>query len=45
MDWKEILPELKKVYNRIWCTYISAIAILVIGFWIAKIFTKILKKY
>lgn len=44
MDWKELLPELKKYITDFGVQIISAIAILVIGFWIAKSLTKLLKK-
>jgi small conductance mechanosensitive channel len=44
MDWKELLPELKKYFTEFGIHIISAILILVIGFWIAKLFTKTLSK-
>ena len=44
MDWKELVPELKKYITDFGVQIISAIAILVIGFWIAKSLTKLLKK-
>ena len=44
MDWKELLPELKKYITEFGVHIISAIAILVIGFWISKTLTKVLKK-
>lgn len=44
MDWKELLPELKKYITEFGVHTISAIAILVIGFWISKTLTKVLKK-
>jgi small conductance mechanosensitive channel len=44
MDWKEILPELKKYVTEFGIHIISAIAILLIGFWISKTLTRILKK-
>ncbi len=44
MNWQEILPELKKYITEFGMHIISAILILVIGLWIAKIFTKILSK-
>ena len=43
MDWKELLPEVKKYFTDFGVHIISAIAILVIGFWIAKLITKITK--
>jgi small conductance mechanosensitive channel len=44
MDWKELLPELRKYITEFGVHIISAIAILVIGFWISKTLTKVLKK-
>lgn len=44
MDWKEILPELRKYIAEFGVHIISAIAILLIGFWLAKLFTKLLVK-
>lgn len=44
MDWKEIIPELQKYVTEFGVHIISAIAILLIGFWISKTLTRILKK-
>jgi small conductance mechanosensitive channel len=44
MDWKEILPQLKQYITEFGVHIISAILILVIGFWVSKRLTKILKK-
>lgn len=44
MNWKEILPELQKYVTEFGIHIISAIAILLIGFWISKTLTRILKK-
>ena len=44
MNWKEILPELQKYVTEFGVHIISALAILLIGFWISKTLTKILKK-
>jgi len=44
MDWKDILPQLKQYVTVFGVHIISAILILVIGFWISKRLTKILKK-
>jgi small conductance mechanosensitive channel len=44
MDWKELLPELKKYFTEFGIHILSAIAILVIGLWVARIFTKLLIK-
>jgi small conductance mechanosensitive channel len=44
MDWKEIIPELQKYVTEFGVHIISAIAILLIGFWISKTLTKLLKK-
>ena len=44
MNWKEILPELQKYVTEFGIHIVSAIAILLIGFWISKTLTKILKK-
>jgi small conductance mechanosensitive channel len=44
MNWKELLPELQKYVTEFGIHIISAIAILLIGFWISKTLTKILKK-
>jgi len=44
MNWKEILPELQKIVTEFGVHIVSALAILLIGFWISKTLTKILKK-
>jgi len=44
MNWKELLPELQKYVTEFGIHIVSAIAILLIGFWISKTLTKILKK-
>lgn len=44
MEWKEILPQLKQYVTEFGVHIISAILILVVGFWISKRLTKILKK-
>jgi len=44
MNWKEILPELQKYVTEFGIHIVSAIAILLIGFWISKTLTRILKK-
>jgi len=44
MNWKELLPELQKYVTEFGIHIISAIAILLIGFWISKTLTRILKK-
>jgi small conductance mechanosensitive channel len=44
MDWKELIPELKKYITDFGVHIIAAIAILIIGFWVAKLITKILNK-
>ncbi len=44
MDWKELIPELKKYITDFGVNIIAAIVILVIGFWITKLITKILNK-
>ena len=44
MNWHEIIPELKKYITEFGVHIIAAIAILVIGFWIAKLITKVLNK-
>ena len=44
MDWKELLPEIKKYFTEFGVHIISAIAILLIGLWVAKLFTKLLIK-
>lgn len=44
MNWKDILPELQKYVTEFVVHIVSAFAILLIGFWISKTLTKILKK-
>ena len=44
MDWKDILPEFKKYIAEFGVNIISAIVILVLGLWIAKLITKLLTK-
>jgi small conductance mechanosensitive channel len=44
MDWKELLPDIKKYFTEFGVHIISAIAILVIGMWVARLFAKILIK-
>ena len=44
MNWQELLPELKKYLTEFGIHIVSALAILLIGFWISKSLTKILKK-
>jgi len=44
MNWKEILPELQKYVTEFGIHIVSAIAILLIGFWISKTLTRLLKK-
>jgi small conductance mechanosensitive channel len=44
MDWKELIPEIKKYITQFGVHIISAIAILIIGFWVTKLFAKILNK-
>lgn len=44
MEWKDLIPELKKYVTDFGVQIVSAIAILVIGFWIAKSLTKLLRK-
>jgi len=44
MDWKELLPELKKYLTEFGVHIISALAILIIGFWVSKTITRIFKK-
>jgi small conductance mechanosensitive channel len=43
MNWQEILPELKKYLTEFGVHIVSALVILVIGFWISKALTRILK--
>jgi len=44
MDWKEIIPELQKYITEFGVHIVSALAILLIGFWISKTLTKILER-
>jgi len=44
MNWKELLPELKKYLTEFGVHIISALAILIIGFWVSKTITRIFKK-
>ncbi|MDT3697309.1 MAG: mechanosensitive ion channel [Ignavibacterium sp.] len=44
MDWKEILPELRQYVTEFGIHIISAAAILIIGIWVSKSVTKLLKK-
>lgn len=44
MDWKEILPEIKKYITEFGVHIISAILILLVGFWLTKLITRIFKK-
>jgi small conductance mechanosensitive channel len=44
MNWQEIFPELKKYLTEFGVHIVSALAILIIGFWISKTLTRILKK-
>ena len=44
MNWQELVPELKKYLTEFGIHIISAIIILIVGFWISKSLTKILKK-
>lgn len=44
MNWNELVPELRKYITEFGIHIVSAIAILVIGFWLTKLFTKILNK-
>lgn len=44
MNWNELVPELRKYITEFGIHIISAIAILIFGFWLAKIFTRILNK-
>ncbi len=44
MNWQELVPELKKYLTEFGVHIISALIILVIGFWVSKSLTKILKK-
>ncbi len=44
MNWQEIVPELKKYLTEFGIHIVSAIAILLIGFWATKFFVRILNK-
>jgi small conductance mechanosensitive channel len=44
MDWKDIIPELKKYITEFGVHIVSAILILLIGLWIARLVTRLLKK-
>ncbi len=44
MEWKELLPEIKKYFTEFGVHIISAIAILLIGLWVARLFTRLLIK-
>jgi len=44
MNWQEILLELKKYFTQFGLNIVAAIAIIIIGFWIAKMLTKALRK-
>lgn len=44
MNWQELVPELKKYLTEFGVHIISALIILIVGFWISKSLTKILKK-
>ncbi|HCY78011.1 MAG TPA: mechanosensitive ion channel protein [Ignavibacteriales bacterium] len=44
MNWNEIVPELRNYITEFGIHIISAIAILIIGFWLTKLFTGILYK-
>lgn len=44
MEWKEWLPTAKQYFTEFGFHIIAAIAVLIIGFWLAKLFTKILIK-
>lgn len=44
MDWKEILPEIKKYITEFGVHIISAILILLIGFWLTKLIARTFKK-
>jgi small conductance mechanosensitive channel len=44
MNWQEIIPDLKKYVTDFGVHIISAILVLVIGFWIARVITRLLKK-
>lgn len=44
MNWHELLPELKKYLTEFGVHIVSALSILLIGFWISKTLTRILKK-
>lgn len=44
MNWQEIVPELKKYLTEFGVHIISAIAIIILGFWLSKSVVKIFKK-
>lgn len=44
MDWKDLLPELKKYITEFGLHIISAIVILIVGFWLSKFISRIFKK-
>ncbi len=44
MNWQELVPELKKYLTEFGVHINSALIILIVGFWISKSLTKILKK-
>lgn len=44
MEWKEILPQLQQYVTEFGVQILSAIVIIVLGFWVSKRVTKILKK-
>jgi small conductance mechanosensitive channel len=44
MDWKELIPEFKKYITEFGIHIISAIVILALGLWAAKLFTKLFIK-
>lgn len=44
MNWQELVPQLKNYLTEFGVHIVSALAILLIGFWISKSLTKILKK-
>lgn len=44
MKWNEILTELQKYVTEFGVHIVSALAILIIGFWISRTLTKLLKK-
>jgi small conductance mechanosensitive channel len=44
MDWKEILPEFKKFTLEFGVHIISAILIVIVGFWVVRLLTKFVSK-